>query len=99
MDALVVNGSLSSDSTEIRVHIVQFYAQLYLEIRAHICPTLDGLSFNSIGIDEGSWLKREFESEVYEVVRTLNGDKALGPKVFSLAFFQSYWRSLKRISW
>jgi hypothetical protein len=57
---------------------------------------LDGLSFKCIGEDEGSWLEREFEeSEVYEVVRNLNGDKALGPDGFSLAFFQKCWEVLK----
>jgi hypothetical protein len=35
-----------------------------------------------------NWLERHFEeSEVLEVVRDLNGDKALGPDRFSMAFF------------
>jgi hypothetical protein len=57
---------------------------------------LDGLSFNCIGEDEGSWLEREFEeSEVNEVVRNLNGDNAVGPDGFSLDFFQKCWEVLK----
>lgn len=35
-----------------------------------------------------SWLEREFEeSDVFEVVQTLSGDKASGPNGFSLGFF------------
>jgi hypothetical protein len=39
--------------------------------------------FHSIGEKEGSWLEREFEgSEEFEVVKTLNGDKAPSPGSF-----------------
>jgi hypothetical protein len=75
--ALVVDGSLSSDSIEIREHIVQFYFQLYLE-RFSWRPKLDHLSFNFIG-------KRFEQSEVYEVVRNLNGDKFMNPVFFFFA--------------
>jgi hypothetical protein len=87
VDSLIVNGSLSLDLTEIREHIVQFYTHLYSE--QYSCrPKLDGLSFHFIGDEEGSWLEREFEeSEVFEVVKTLNGDKASGSDGFSSEFF------------
>jgi hypothetical protein len=69
------------------VHIVQFYNQLCFE-QFSLRPKLDVLSFNSIGVDMASWLERAFkESEVFEVVRTLNSDKAPGPDGFSMAFF------------
>jgi hypothetical protein len=55
VDALIVNRSLSSDSMEIREHIVQFYSQLYSK-QFNWRPQLDGLSFNLIEEDEGSWL-------------------------------------------
>jgi hypothetical protein len=51
-------------------------------------PKLDGLSFNSIGVVEVSWLERAFESGVFEVVRTLNGDKALAVMVSPWLFFR-----------
>ena len=64
---------MSSNSTGKRGHSVQFYDQLYIE-KFRLQPKLDGLSFNSIGIDEYSWLERAVqESEVFEVVRALNG--------------------------
>jgi hypothetical protein len=60
---------------------------------------LDGLSFNSIGVEEAMWLERAFEeSEVVKVVKALNGDKALGLDGFSMAFFKHVGRYLKRIS-
>jgi hypothetical protein len=59
VDSLAVNGSLSSDFTEIREHIVQFYNQHYLE-QFSWRPNLDGLAFTSIGDDEGCWLERDF---------------------------------------
>jgi hypothetical protein len=31
MESSVINGSMASDSTEIREHIVQFYNRLYFE--------------------------------------------------------------------
>jgi hypothetical protein len=59
-------------------------------------PEIDGLSFQAIGVDEGSWLESDFEeSEVFEVVKNLNGDKAPGPDEFSLGFFQTCWEVLK----
>jgi hypothetical protein len=58
--------------------------------------TLDDLSFESIGEVEANWLERAFEeSEVFEVVKALNSDKALGPDGYSMAFFQACWDVLK----
>jgi hypothetical protein len=66
VDSFVGNGTMSLDSTEIREHIMQFYNQFYSEQFSWV-PKLDGLSFNSIGVEEASWLERAFkESEVLE---------------------------------
>ncbi len=41
-------------------------------------------------------MERDFEeSEVFEVVRAMNGDKALRPDGFSLGFVKSFWEVLK----
>jgi hypothetical protein len=32
---------------------------------------------------------------VWDVIRDLNGDKALGPDSFTMAFFQKFWAILK----
>jgi hypothetical protein len=53
---------------------------------------MDGLSFLSIDADESTWLEREFEKQE---VRVLDGDKALRPNSFTMAFFQKCWEVLK----
>jgi hypothetical protein len=84
----VVNGNMTSDSVEIKKHIVNFYKQLYYE-QYMWRPKLDGLSFLSIDADERNWMEREFEeSEVLEVVRNFIGDKASESYGFSKAFFR-----------
>jgi len=56
---------------------------------------LDGLLFLPIDA-ERNWSERDFEeSEILEVVSDLNGDKALGPNRFSMAFFLKCWEVLE----
>jgi hypothetical protein len=95
VDSLVVNSSVSSDSTEVSIFCS--FARLYSE-QFNWQPKLDGLTFNSTDAEEATWLERAFEeSEIFEVVKTLNGDKASGLDGFSLAFFQSCWMILKDV--
>jgi hypothetical protein len=48
------------------------------------------MAFHSIPLVLGSWLEIYFqESEVYEVVRAPNDDKAPGSSGFSIAFSQT----------
>ena len=95
IDRLLVNGVLSSDPAAIADCISQFYRQLYVEEVAHK-PILDDVDFSSILVKDASWLDRPFEEEeVFEVIHDCNGDKALGPDGFSMAFFQSCWGVLK----
>lgn len=59
---------------------MQFYDRLFSK---QFCwqPKLDGLAFYSI-YEEASWLERLFEeSEVLEVVKGMNSEKAMGPMV------------------
>jgi hypothetical protein len=87
---------MTSDSTEIREYIVQFYKRLYAN-QFSLRPKLDGLSFLSIDADERNWLERDFEeNEVWKVVRDLNGDKAPGPNGFSMAFFSEVMGGCER---
>jgi hypothetical protein len=50
---------------------------------------VDDFSFMSIATDESIWLETDFEQEVWEVVRDLNGDKAPGLDGFNMDFFFS----------
>jgi len=56
---------------------------------------VEGLPFLSIDEDESVLLERDFEKEVWDVIRELNGDKAPGPDSFTMAFFQKCWDILK----
>jgi hypothetical protein len=55
IESLLVNCSVSSDQTEIRDHIVQFYDRLFIE-PFNWRPKLDGLTFDSID-GEASWVE------------------------------------------
>jgi hypothetical protein len=59
-------------------------------------PTLDGLDFNTISMEEAASLDSPFEeNEVFEVISHMNGDKSSGPDGFSMAFFQTCWQVIK----
>ena len=92
---LLINGIPSTSQDEIRDHIALFYEQLYME-DSYRRPSLDGVDFTSITTKDAIWLDRPFEEmEIEDVVRGCNGDKALGPDGFSLAFFQHCWSSVR----
>jgi hypothetical protein len=94
--SLRINGAMSTDSVEIKDHIINYYDSLYTE-QSSWRPRVDGISFSSIDADECIWLERVFEEqEVWEVVQEMNGDKAPGPDGFSMAFFQKCWTVLKQ---
>lgn len=54
-------------------------------------PMVEGLEFEQIGGLDRGWLERQFDEEILYAVRDLQGDKALGPDGFSLAFFHHCW--------
>jgi hypothetical protein len=88
LDSLLI-GDTPSNQTEIGEHVVRFYQKLFFE-PCRWRPMVDGISFDSIMKSEASWLERAFEEEeVRKVVLTMNGDKALGPDGFSMAFEKS----------
>jgi hypothetical protein len=75
----LVNESISSDQTESRDHMVQFYYRLFIE-QFSWQPKLDGLAFDSINDEEASLIERLLEeSEVLEVVKGMNNEKATIP--------------------
>lgn len=95
IDKLNINGITSTCQDEIQEHISQFYEQLNLE-DGYCRPQLDGIHFYAISREEAEWLERPFdEEEIFTVVQGFNGDKALGPNGFSLAFFQNCWSMMR----
>uniref|UniRef100_A0A2N9E244 Uncharacterized protein n=1 Tax=Fagus sylvatica TaxID=28930 RepID=A0A2N9E244_FAGSY len=68
--------------------ITQYYNCLYTE-EVEWRLKLDGLEFSMIFTEDVAWLNKPFdEEEVARVVKGFNGDKALGPDGFPMAFFQ-----------
>ena len=58
---------------------------------------MEGLEFDQIEGLERDWLERRFEKEeILWVVKELEGDKALGPDGFSMAFYHHYWGVVER---
>ena len=58
---------------------------------------MEGLEFDRIGDMERVWLERKFErEEILQVVKELEGDKALSPDGFSMAFYHHCWRVVEK---
>ena len=67
---------------------MDFYKKLYRESETWR-PTIDWLEFACLDETERSMLEREFEKEeIIEALMEAEGDKALGPNGFYMAFFQ-----------
>ena len=86
---LYIDGELSSNQEAIKNQISKFYQSLYTEDTGYM-PKLDGLDFTPIKPEEAAWLDRPFEEdEIITVVRSMNGDKSLGPDGFPMKFYHA----------
>lgn len=58
--------------------------------------TLDGMEFEHISDIERRMLEKPFsEDEVWKVLSSMKGEKALGPDGFSISFFKKCWYIVK----
>ncbi len=95
MTSIEVNGTQVEEESEIREQVVQFYTSLYQENEAWR-PDANGLPFEVIGVEEQQVLERRFEKdEILQVIKDLQGDKALRPDGYTMAFFQHCWRVIQ----
>jgi hypothetical protein len=95
MERVEVDGTVFEVESEVRAKVVQFYVSLYQEQESWR-PTVDELDFDMISEEEQALLERKFDrEEVLQVVKDLQGDKALGPDGFTMAFFQKCWSVLE----
>lgn len=79
----------------MRKEIKEFYNRLYKEEK-HWRLHLDIMEFGNISNLDSNWLKRPFEEvEVFEAIKNMNGDKALGPDGFMISFYQKCWAIIK----
>lgn len=87
MYGLSINGRWSRDQGEIRREVEDFYQRLYQEDQ-DVRPRLDGMDFEWIFDIERRVLEKPFsEDEVWKVLSSMKGDKALGLDGFSISFF------------
>ena len=93
---LEVNGVIYKDESEMANQAVQFYKKLYKETEEWR-PFVEGLEFDQIEGLERDWLERRLEQQkVLQVVKEMEGDKALGLDGFSLAFYHHCWEVVER---
>ena len=93
---LEVDGVIYEKESEMAAQVVNFYKNLYKETEGWR-PLVEGLEFDRIGDMERVWLERKFErEEILQVVSKLEGDKALGPDGFTMAFYHHCWRVVEK---
>ena len=84
---LMVDGVVYEDEAKMVAQVVCFYQKLYKETKTWRL-VVDDLNFDTIGELESGLLERRFEKEeILQVVRDMEGDKALGPDGFTMALF------------
>lgn len=89
---LEVDSIRYEDKEDVKAQVLQFYHSLYQENESWR-PLADGITFDSIGIEDRDMLDRPFElDEVVQVLKGLQGDKAPGPDGFTMAFFHKCWQ-------
>lgn len=99
MERVEVDGIVHDNIVDIRDNVVLLYENLYQEGEVWR-PSVDGLDFKSIGVDDSFHLERRFEREVFQDLKDLKGDKASRPDGFTLAFFsKSVGRYLGMMLW
>ena len=90
-----INGRRLVKEPEIKEGLVGAFQSLLSDLNSW-CPPFPNLPFNSIGIEQAAKLDEMFtEEEIRAAVFGLNGDKALGPKGFPLAFWSFGWDFVK----
>ena len=92
---IIINGKMIEKEAEIKVGLIEAFKNL-LSAPSEWRPSLPDLSFNEIGLEAASKLEEAFsEEEIWTAISGLNGDKALGPDGFSLAFWSFSWDFVK----
>lgn len=93
---LRINNEIVEDLSRIKNHVAAFFMYLYKDPEI-ARPKLDGVSFKSLKDSQKDWLERPFEeSEVKQIVWSIEDDKAPSLDGFTMAFFKSYWEVVKR---
>lgn len=86
LEKIKINENWLTEEQEIQRSVVRAFQNLVMNPGGWR-PSLNGLEFDRIGVEEAVGLKEVFTMEdVFFALSKLNGDKALGPDRFPLAF-------------
>ena len=95
VDIIRINGVWILEENEIKERIVNVFMSL-LSNSGDRRPPLSGLQCETLENMDAYALEVSFmEEEVFGVLLGCNGDKALGPDGFSMAFWQFAWDFVK----
>ncbi|KAJ9705360.1 hypothetical protein PVL29_003414 [Vitis rotundifolia] len=95
LSKIKINGTWLTEEQEIKRGVVGAFKNL-LSNPGDWHPTMEGLDFNRIDVEEAARLEKVFtEEEVFSALSNLNGDKVPGPDGFPLSFWQFCWEFVK----
>lgn len=85
-----LGGERVDNVDAIKNYVEGFFRNLYSDDKP-LRSKVDGLVIPCLGEGLAEWLERPFSEEVKKVVWFLDGDKALWPDGFTLAFYKACW--------
>ena len=89
LDKIKINGVWLSEEQEVREGVANAFQQLLSESSDSMAD-IGRLQLKQIRQQEAELLELPFfETEVHATLMDMNGDKALGPDDFTVAFWQS----------
>lgn len=92
----MIDDTVVDDHNTIEQHIIRHFTKQFAEPKK-IRPTLGGLTFSQVPIQQNSWLTRPFEeSEVLAALDSMPHDKAPGMDGFPMGVLKHAWSFLKR---
>ena len=95
LSKIKINGTWLIEEHEIKGGVVGAFKDLLTDL-GDWHPSMEGLDFNRIDVEEAARLEEVFsEEEVFFALLDLNGDKAPGPDGFPLSFWQYCWDFVK----
>lgn len=90
------NGEWLQSRVEIGNHIEEYFKPLFTGCPTKFPPNLEDIIPEKISAADNSGLCRiPNEPEIWEVVKSIGGSKALGPDGFTATFFQKYWQTIR----
>ena len=92
---LNINGELVKEEEPLRLGIANAFESLLIDPGEWWANPME-LTFSKLSASQVKILEKTFsEIEVFGALNDLNGDKALGPDGYTVAFWQFNWSTVK----